>query len=386
MSGTLFDLTPLRAAPSFRPLLKWPGGKAREWEDIAPALPRTVRHFVDPFLGGGAPFARTPFDGRAWLNDRHERLVDLHVRAQRGDPGFLEEVRALGEAWERLGDAVDTTAGRFAALVDAARERQMIDVAAACAEIASAVASAGVPEAAAECAASVLDKAKRLANLERRHAVSFGAEEIAGHGETAVRAGFYTFVRSRESAAKGTSARATADFLFVREFCYGSMFRHNAEGGFNIPYGGRSYNRKRFLDRWDQLRSEGTRAALARATFSCGDFEPFLDGLRSRLGPGDLVFADPPYDSDFRSYGPDAFGPADHERLAASLARLPCPWLLVIKETDFVRATYLSPASRAAGARELHVFDKEYGYNVRGRNRRATRHVLISNYDPPRTR
>src|SRR5262245_39415712 len=105
MTGTLSGL-----APAFRPLLKWPGGKAREWDDLAPALPRGVRHFVDPFTGGGAPFARTEFSGRAWLNDRHGRLVDLHVRAQRGDASLLGEVRALGEAWERLGDAVGATA------------------------------------------------------------------------------------------------------------------------------------------------------------------------------------------------------------------------------------------------------------------------------------
>jgi DNA adenine methylase len=165
------------------------------------------------------------------------------------------------------------------------------------------------------------------------------------------------------------------------------MFRHNAAGGFNIPYGGTSYNAKSLAPRIERYRADETVAALARATFSCGDFEPFLDGLAPRLGADDFVFADPPYDSDFKSYGTDAFGPEDHRRLAAALARLPCRWMLVIKETDFVRETYLSPAMRGGGAagaaRQAHAFGKQYGYNVRGRNDRAALHLVITNYAAP---
>lgn len=35
-----------------------------------------------------------------------------------------------------------------------------------------------------------------------------------------------------------------ANFYFIREYCYGSMFRYNSKGEFNIPYGGMSYNKK----------------------------------------------------------------------------------------------------------------------------------------------
>jgi DNA adenine methylase len=278
----------------------------------------------------------------------------------------------------------------FTDLVDAHREGRTPDTARAAATVRDAAVRVA-PEAADAIAASVADKAGRIARLETRHDVEFGRDSLPTHCETAVRAGFYTFVRDRENAARHAaepSAEATADFLFVREFCYGSMFRHNADGAFNIPYGGNTYNRKSLRPRLAQFRSPATVAALARAEFRSQDFEPFLAGLRGALGPADLVFADPPYDSDFRSYGPDAFGPEDHRRLAESLAALPCRWLLVIKETDFVRANYLAPERTSRGAlapaREVHAFGKRYGYNVRGRNERATRHLVVANYDPPR--
>ncbi|MCE9634092.1 MAG: DNA adenine methylase [Planctomycetes bacterium] len=376
-------------AAAFRPLLKWPGGKSREWDEIAPRLPGApegaapVRHFVDPFMGGLAPFVGTPFTGEAWLSDGHARLVALHRFVQAQDPAFLGAVESLGRRWESLAIAAQFLVPVFRTMVDTSRDGGRADAAAASCDVLAAAEVIGVPEAAEAITTCVLDKAFRVSQLERKHRVRFDAAQVDVHGETAVRAGFYTFVRQREGAAAGSGPQATADFLFVREFCYGSMFRHNADGVFNIPYGGTSYNAKSLLARHDQYRAPSTLAALARATFSSGDFEPFLDRLRPRLGPADFVFADPPYDSDFSSYGPDAFTQNDHARLAASLASLPCRWMLVIKETDFVRATYLGPAATSAGAREVHSFGKEYGYNVRGRNDRSARHLVITNYAAP---
>jgi DNA adenine methylase len=374
------------ATGAFRPLLKWPGGKAREWDEIAPHMPADVRHFVDPFMGSLAPFALTSFEGRALLNDRHELLVDLHRRAQRRDAELLAGVEELADAWEALSGVAGALLSLFEELVDvrrgvtagedlarglphtgadwcADRERASRRVRAVLTRFKLGHAHAAVLDA-------VLDKAVRIPRLERRHARPFTHEELVRQGETAVRAGFYTLVRASEPTATG--AAAAARFLFVREYCYGSMFRVNAQGEFNIPYGGASYNDKSFRSRAAQLRARATSAALARATLSCGDFEPFLDGLHAELGPRDLVFADPPYDSDFSTYGRHAFALADHVRLAAALHRLPCPWVLVVKDTPDVRRTYLT-----GGARLVHEFGKQYGYNVRGRNDRATRHLVV---------
>ena len=146
---------------TFRPLLKWPGGKAREWHAIEPYLPKRVRHFVDPFMGGLAPFARTRFEGRAFLNDRHERLVDLHVRVQRGDPDFFRAAVALGDAWDALAAVAHARRDEFARLVESAR--------------------AGTPvrtPGADAVTASVEDKARRIANLERKHSMRFDAAQL----------------------------------------------------------------------------------------------------------------------------------------------------------------------------------------------------------------
>jgi site-specific DNA-adenine methylase len=340
-----------------RPILKWPGGKAREWPQIEPFLPARVRDFVDPFMGGCAPFLRTRFEGRAYLNDKHERLVDLHVRVQRGDSALFEELAALGDAWESLRAVADARRAAFAALVASARRGEPVRTAGA-----------------DDVTASLEDKARRLARLETKHSIRFDDAALAEHCETAVRSAFYFRIRAEERAATG--ARAAACFLFVRDFCYGSMFRSNAQGEFNIPYGGTSYNAKSFLARLEQLRSPRTRQSLARAEFFSLDFEEFLGARAASLAADALVFCDPPYDSDFSTYGEHAFSLDDHARLARTLLALRASWLLVIKETPEVHALWPDELKRG-------TFGKTYGYNVRGRNDRAARHLVVANYAPP---
>ena len=49
----------------------------------------------------------------------------------------------------------------------------------------------------------------------------------------------------------------------------------------------------------------------------CGDFESV------ELEPGDFVYADPPYDVEFRQYAKDGFDWPEQERLARWLRRHP---------------------------------------------------------------
>ena len=127
------------------------------------------------------------------------------------------------------------------------------------------------------------------------------------------------------------------------------------------------------------------RALLGRADLGAEAFETHLAG--AALRPGTFVFLDPPYDTEFSDYGNRGFGREDHERLAATFAGLPCPALLVIQETDFIRKLY-EGVGRDRRARGLPFFlesyGKTYGYNVRGRNERRTTHLLVGNYEPPR--
>src|SRR5690606_29568185 len=86
---------------------------------------------------------------------------------------------------------------------------------------------------------------------------------------------------------------------------------------------------------------------------------------------------DPPYDSEFSEYDQNSFTQADQQRLRNCLAQQEASWMMVIKETPFIRNLY-----EEIGANFID-FDKTYLYNVRGRNNRETKHLIITNYTPP---
>lgn len=369
----------------FRPLLKWPGGKTREWPRIAPHLPADIRHFVDPFTGGGAPFGLTPHSGDAYMNDRHQRLIALYRGVQAADQDLASELHTLADDWNALAPVALSIQSGFREAVAAHRAQTATDAGALHAALADGLGSrvfgrtiAGERTVLESLLHAVRDKARRVARLEQRHDVLFDSAQLNAHAETAVRAGYYTLVRAHEH--DGTGPAAVADFVFVREYCYGSMFRTSRAGRFNIPYGGTSYNGKSFATRAAQLTAVTTVDSLAGVAFHEGDFQPFLASVTAGMDERDFVFVDPPYHSDFSTYGANAFDLDDHCRLAAVLAALPTRWMQVIKATPEVRALYSAADMERRGVRIADEFGKRYGYNVRGRNDRAAQHLVITNY------
>jgi DNA adenine methylase len=151
------------------------------------------------------------------------------------------------------------------------------------------------------------------------------------------------------------------------------MFRYNRRGEFNIPYGGIAYNKKNFRLKVENIFSKDIQWLFKHSRFYNLDFAEFI----SRVGPreNDFIFLDPPYDSEFSEYDQNAFTKDDQLRLRDVLSGITAKWMLVIKETDFIRSIYAGPQCR------FIEFDKTYTYNVRGRNNRDTRHLIILNYE-----
>lgn len=83
------------------------------------------------------------------------------------------------------------------------------------------------------------------------------------------------------------------------------MFCHNSSGEFNVPYGGKSYNRKDFQKKVEYVLSSEMQEKIFSASIFNLDFEEFMEGLD--LAREDFVFLDPPYDSEFSTYTQNAF-------------------------------------------------------------------------------
>lgn len=362
---------------SLNPIIKWPGGKSREFANIEALLPPFCT-WVEPFLGGGAFFFRLEPEA-AFLNDAEADLVEFYQAIQAGDPSFVAALSLMARDRARVKALVPEGIDAFCRRVAAVREGRE-----------SPEWRAGVvfelpgADVAAAILCSIVSKASRIVGLEKKHETVFTDEELIDHFETALQAGYYTAVR--DDFTPEDRAGQLARFTFLRQLCYGSMFRYSKSGKFNIPYGGISYNRVNLAEKVDRLFSPEVRRVLSRAEFTCLDFEEQLNQVRGRLGPDSFVFLDPPYDTEFSSYANREFGRAEQDRLARTIAALPCPALLVIQQTDYVLWLYEGIGRELkAKKRPFHLksYEKVYGYNVRGRNDRQAEHLLVLNYDPP---
>ncbi len=123
------------------------------------------------------------------------------------------------------------------------------------------------------------------------------------------------------------SAEAAALFYYLNRTCYNGLCRFNSSGLFNVPFGRyKRINYKRDFSSYHCILSEWE--------FSTGDFE------RVSLEPDDFLYADPPYDVEFRSYSKEGFSWDDQVRLGEWLSKHRGPTILSNQATDRILRLY----------------------------------------------
>lgn len=364
------------------PLIKWPGGKAREIAQVEHLIPRH-RRYVEPFLGGGAMYFHLRPE-QAALNDLSSDLMDFYALVKAQDPELRRHLLAYHQLMTGLLGFCD---GNYPRILSAYRTLATGNDAAA--EL-DALLSDARPLLDSEAAlllvsdharwqqrlrTMALDKLHRTVRNEAR--TPFTEEDLRENLITGFVSGLYMYFRDVYNdlllgRLTGVSqAYRTANFYFIREYCYGSMFRYNRAGEFNIPYGGMSYNRKDLGAKVAHIFSPDMQNRFRGTQLCCMDFEAFLDTLD--LTEDDFLFLDPPYDSDFSDYEGRAFTQDDQRRLARVLRATPAKFLLIIQNTAFIHDLY-------QGRFSILCSDKTYTYNVRSRNARNVEYLTIANF------
>jgi DNA adenine methylase len=127
--------------------------------------------------------------------------------------------------------------------------------------------------------------------------------------------------------SQADNAEAAALFYYLNRTGYNGLCRFNQQGEFNVPFG--RYRRIEYRTDFTQYAN-----AFARFEFTNTDFEVIP------LQPDDFVYADPPYDVEFRQYSKDGFGWEEQVRTAEWLAKHPGPVVLSNQATDRIRKLY----------------------------------------------
>lgn len=98
-------------------------------------------------------------------------------------------------------------------------------------------------------------------------------------------------------------------FFYLNRTSFNGLFRTNRRGEYNVPWGKRAFS-------FDpvELRSFHEKF-LRRIELSSMDYDRFFERFVDSMGPGDVVYADPPYYATFSNYDRETFTKDDHERL-----------------------------------------------------------------------
>ena len=175
---------------------------------------------------------------------------------------------------------------------------------------------------------------------------------------------FYDALSPTERAAR---------LLFLNKTCFNGLFRVNAAGEFNAPFG--RYKNPRIVNE-AQLRAVSRYFRENEISFHSEDFAATL----ARVPQGGFVYLDPPYDpvsqtSSFTGYHKGGFDRSEQERLKACLDQLTARgvrFLLSNSATPFIRALYRDY--------DVSIVQARRAVNADGGKRGGIEEVLVRNY------
>jgi DNA adenine methylase len=375
-------------AKKLSPILKWAGGKEQELKYILPKVPTNINNYYEPFVGGGSVYTAIQAK-KYFINDKSEELISLYSNIKGTNRQcFFNAIEEIIHNWDLLTLVVENNYNFFIETykeysrngLSEARIRQImlgfiITNAAEFNGMFSETFNFNTANFLKELQINLFRKIKRMKQLEGLKGL-LSNKDIIDNLETALKSAFYMHFRHIYNNTENyqiASPIRSAIFLFIRNFAYSGMFRYNARGQFNVPYGGIGYNRKNFRKKIEYLKGNDLKELLKLTTIENLDFEAFL--MSHDLNWNDFVFLDPPYDSEFSTYAQNEFTQQDQMRLANCLLQSSrAKWMMVIKNTPLISGLYLEKGLN------VYSFDKTYLVSFMNRNDKDAEHLLITNY------
>lgn len=177
-----------------------------------------------------------------------------------------------------------------------------------------------------------------------------------------------------DTKTEAQKARKAMLFVYLNRHCFNGLCRYNGSGEFNVPFG--KYAAPTFPEK--EVLAFAKKAK--RASFKARGFEWAMSD--KTIGPGDLVYCDPPYvplsaTSSFSSYAREGFGAREQERLAElaqMLAKRGATVIISNHNTTLTRKLY-------KGASTRRTFDVKRYISGVGTGRKSAPEILAI-YEP----
>jgi len=372
---------------SLKPFLKWPGGKTKELKVIIPNLPEKINNYYEPFIGGGAVYFAITSANHYFINDKSKDLIDLYKNIKsENNSELFNTLTKIDNYWQELDKIFEKHKIELVTVFSELRKSEEFDLK----EIIIGFADNNFDDFSnslnsifdfdlkfykKELKTNLTRKMQRMREIEKEKGLLCG-KDIDANILTAIKSSFYMYFRHLYNKIEKYNIPPiifSAIYFFIRNYTYSGMFRYNADGEFNVPYGGIGYNGNSLDKKIKYISGKEIQNRLQKTTIENKDFYDFMKFQNTT--ENDFIFLDPPYDTEFNTYDQNEFTQNDQKRLANFLINeTKCKWQLVIKNTDFIHSLYKKDGIN------IRYFDKSYNVSFMNRNDKKTEHLLITNY------
>jgi methyltransferase len=347
-----------------KPLFKYPGGKSSEYKYLKNMFP-SFDIYLEPFLGGGAVYWAV--EAKEWvINDLSKEVVAVYQYCKVQDSFFLGYLEDISIIWKEKANYIHDI--KTFLFYDKEIDKDILKKISLNLLNTTQIITRNYDALFNYLYSSILRRKKILIKLAKKEEIKNLDDNALGILGSAL----YMYFRDMYNNTDFTHEPQlkTSLYLFVREYSYSSMFRFNSEGLFNVPFGGNTYAKKDFFQRFKQITNDRVIKKLQKTTILQKDFsEIFVDKEKT------FMFLDPPYDTEFNTYNLHIFDLDEQVRLRDELKKIKhTKWLMVIKSTVFIEDLY-----NQEGWYKCR-FDKSYSVNFKNRNIQNAQHLIVTNY------
>lgn len=343
-----------------KPLFRWPGGKFEELKNFEEYFPKNIENYYEPFIGGGSVYLNIEATNY-YINDKSTDLINLYKAIKYKKEIFFKILKNIDYYWNSYDEFINFNKiyNQLIEFKDNKINEKNLK----------------------ENLKEILQGLEK--NLDKMiiHYIVFYFKKSLKKGytfeesyfETAIKAGIYSYVRDEFNSNKKRYEKA-AYYYFILQYSFGGLSRFNAKGEFNVPYSG-SYNNKKL--KLDIFEEQGLLKKFKKTKIDNLDFLKFFEIISKKITKNDFLFLDPPYDCMFNNYDNNPFLQNQQKLLCDYLINnIPCKWMLVISETDFIKKLYFNKAGIY-----IKEYSKKYKVNIQKRNNQIANHLIISNFE-----
>lgn len=319
-------------------LTKWIGSKGKYLEEILPLIPRDVKRYYEPFVGGGSMFLAMPEVERYIIGQPCKELMTMYREAQQAEPDFMGHLRNFNAAWKNIAKQCQKHSAELRKLYADFPEGKNYDYL----EYVHTL-NPLLEQISYDAVFPANYGQKVLFEMEKRHHFTTRKTQSIGHKLktpealdkfilTSQKAAVYEYLMELFNLGGMNRALKSAVLLFLLEFSSNGQYALDEDGEFRPSYGG-SLQNDRSLDRAINLiEGQEFRTRMDKTEFHALEMGSLF--MKIRPQKDDFLLVDPPIGRLERKVGANTFSAGDMEVVLNLLEGCKGRWMLLVKKVD----------------------------------------------------